>query len=172
LSDFEEIQMYREIFGGELTYIGYPTNEGNGAMMNFSDLMGITENCSDKEAAWEFMRQFYMQKSDDEISNTWSFPVRKDDFDKFCANAMKDDEAGGTWGWGDFEIDIKPATQEDVDAVKDLINNTTAVNGAVTDDIMSIIEEDAASYFAGQKSAQDVAETIQGRIQIYLSETK
>jgi hypothetical protein len=85
---------------------------------------------------------------------------------------MSDSNSGGSWGWGDFEVDIKPATQEDVDTVKDLINNITAVDGAITDDILSIIEEDTASYFAGQKSAEEVAQTIQSRIQIYLSETK
>jgi ABC-type glycerol-3-phosphate transport system substrate-binding protein len=172
LYDFNQIQMYREIFGGDVTYIGYPTGEGNGAMLSLSGLMGITENCSDKDLAWEFMRQFYLAKSDEEIQNIWNFPVRQDDFDKFCKNAMSDSNSGGSWGWGDFEVDIKPATQEDVDTVKDLINNITAVDGAITDDILSIIEEDTASYFAGQKSAEEVAQTIQSRIQIYLSETK
>lgn len=171
LSDFDQIQMYREIFGGDLTYIGYPTSEGNGAMLNFSEMMGITEDCSDKAAAWDFMRQFYIAKSDDEMQNTWSFPVRTDDFDKFCKIAMEKDDQG-SWGWGNFEVELKPATQKDVDAVKDLINNTTAVNGAISNEILSIIEEDAAAYFAGQKSAEEVASTIQGRVQIYLSETK
>lgn len=172
LSDFDEIQLYRVIFGGELTYIGYPTNEGNGALLYFSDMMGITESCSDKEAAWSFMREFYKEKSDEEIQYTWNFPVRKDDFDRFCELAMEDDEYGSSWGWGNFEAELGAATQEDVDAVKDLVNNTTAVNGAVSDDILSIIEEDSAAYFAGQKSAEEVAETIQSRMQIYLSETE
>ena len=173
ISDFDQIQMYREIFGGELTYIGYPTNEGNGAMLNLSSLMGITENCSDKAATWSFMRQFYTAKSDEEIQQLYNFPVRQSDFDKFCENAMKEDENGGSsWGWGSFDVEIKPATQEDIDAVKDLLNNTTAVYGALTSDVKSIIEEDTAAFFAGQKSAQEVAESIQSRVQIYLSETK
>ena len=80
ISDFDQIQMYREIFGGELTYIGYPTNEGNGAMLNLSSLMGITENCSDKAAAWSFMRQFYTAKSDEEIQQLYNLPGTSERF--------------------------------------------------------------------------------------------
>ena len=87
---------------------------------------------------------------------------------------MKQDEdnAGGTWGWGSFEVEVQPATQADVDQVKDLVYNTTAVNGAVSNDITNIIKEEAAAYFSGQKSAEDVAAIIQSRMQVYLSETK
>ena len=46
--------------------------------------------------------------------------------------------------------------QEDVDQVKDLVYNTTAVSGAVSNDITNIINEEAAAYFSGQKSAEDV----------------
>ena len=51
-------------------------------------------------------------------------------------------------------------------------SNTTAVSGAVSDDITNIINEEAAAYFSGQKSAEDVAKIIQSRMQVYLSETK
>ena len=77
----------------------------------------------------------------------------------------------GSWGWGDFMVEIQPATQEQVDEVKDLIANITAVDGAVSNDIMNIINEEAAGYFSGQKTAEQVAETIQSRVWVYLSET-
>lgn len=175
LSDFNQIQMYTEIFGDKLTYIGYPTTEGNGAMLSFSNAYGITKNCKEKEAAWELMREFFLPKdvnSEDDYYG-YGFSIRKDDFDKFCENAMKEDEfGGGSWGWGSFEVELKPATQEQVDEVKDLVNNTTAVSGSVSTDIMNIIKEEAAAYFSGQKSAEDVAGIIQSRMQVYLSETK
>lgn len=177
LGDFENIQMYTEVFGGDLTYIGYPTNEGNGAMLSLNNMYGITTNCDDTDAAWEFIRQFYLptEKGEDDDYNAgyYGFSVRQDDFDYYCEEAMKEDEyGGGTWGWGEFEIEIQPATQEQVDDVKELVNNTTAVNGAVSSDILNIINEEAAAYFSGQKAAEDVAATLQSRMEIYLSETK
>ena len=39
-----------------------------------------------------------------------------------------------------------------------------------SEEIYSIISEEAAPYFAGQKSAEEVAKIIQSRIQIYVSE--
>lgn len=175
LSDFEQVQMYRAIFGGPTTFIGYPTSEGNGAMLSLNNIIGISNSCKDVDGAWQFLRTFYLPKksSDGDSDYTYGFSIRKDDFEKYCQDAMKADSDGGsTWGWGEFEVEIQPATQEDVDQVKDLVYNTTAVSGAVSDDITNIINEEAAAYFSGQKSAEDVAEIIQSRMQVYLSETK
>ncbi len=172
LRDFEEIQMYTEIFGEELTYIGYPTAEGNGALMSLASSFGITKHCEQPEAAWKLIREYFLptDTTDGEYYR-YNFSVRKDEFDKFCENAMKDDGSNGFWGWGNFEVELKPATQEQVDVVKDLVANITAVDGAMSNDIMNIINEEAAGYFAGTKTAASVAETIQSRVWVYLSET-
>ena len=179
LGDFNEIQMYTVIFGEELTYIGYPTSEGNGALLNLQNIYGITNNCEEKDAAWQFVREFYLPIESSDNENGYSsmgyygFSVRQDDFDRYCEDAMKENENNsGTWGWDNFEVEIQPATQEQVDAVRDLVANTTSVNGAVSQDVMNIIIEESEAYFSGQKSAEDVAKTLQSRMGIYLSETK
>ena len=38
--------------------------------------------------------------------------------------------------------------------------------------IVNIIEEEAGAYYAGQKTAEEVADIIQSRVSIYLSETR
>ena len=173
LNDFNQVQLYRVIFGGDTTFIGYPTTSGNGALLNFDNILGISKNCDDIDGAWQFLRTLYMPKSDDENSYTYDFSVRKDDFEKYCADAMdKDKNSGGGYGWGDFNVEIEAATQEDVDQVKDLVYNTTAVSGSASTDINNIITEESAAFFSGQKSAADVAKIIQSRVQVYLSETK
>ena len=171
LSDFAEIQLYTEIFGEELTYIGYPTTEGNGALMSLGQSFGITKNCDQTEVAWKLIREYFLpQETESGYYRNYNFSIRQDEFDKFCENAMSEDN-NGSWGWGDFMVEIQPATQEQVDEVKDLIANITAVDGAVSNDIMNIINEEAAGYFSGQKTAEQVAETIQSRVWVYLSET-
>lgn len=175
LGDFEQIQMYTEVFGGDVTYIGYPTTEGNGAMLAFNNMYGITKNCKEKDAAWEFVREFYLptEKTADNYYSYYGFSVRQDDFDYYCEQAMSNNgNVGGTWGWGSFEVEIKPATQAQVDGVKELVNGTTAVSGAVSNDMLNLIKEEAAFYFSGEQSAEDVAAKIQSRMEIYLSETK
>ena len=171
ISDFAQIQLYTAIFGDELTYIGYPTVEGNGALMSLGQSFGITKNCEQPEVAWKLIREYFLpQETENHYYYGYNFSIRQDEFDKFCENAMSEDN-NGSWGWGDFQVEIKPATQEQVDEVKDLIANITAVDGAVSTDIMNIINEEAAHYFAGQKTAEQVAETIQSRVWVYLSET-
>jgi len=171
LADFNEIQLYRAIFNDDLTYIGYPTTEGNGALMSLGAGFGITKNCDQTEVAWKLIREYFLpQEDENDYYYSYNFSIRQDEFDKFCEEAMSN-ENNGSWGWGDFEVEIQPATQEQVDEVKELIANITAVDGAVSDSIMNIISEEAAGYFSGQKTAQQVAETIQSRVWVYLSET-
>ena len=173
LSDFEQMQVYRAVFGGDTTFIGYPNSAGeNGALLSFNNIIGISNNCKDIDGAWQLLRTFYLPKKSDDNSYSWGFSVRKDEFEKFCQKAMKEKEDTSIYGYGSMEIEVKAATQEDVDQVKNLVENTTAVYGAASEEVTNIINEEAAAYFSGQKSAEEVAKIIQSRMQVYLSETK
>ncbi len=170
LYDLDEIQLYTAVFGGDLTYIGYPTSEGNGALLSLTNLYGITSSCENKEAAWEFVRQFYVPSGESWYSG---FSTRTDEFEKACEQMMdKDENDAYSYGWGNYEVEIRPTTQEQVDELKDLVYNTTAVSGAVSEDITNLILEEAAYYFSGEQTAEEVAAKIQSRMEIYLSETK
>ncbi len=170
ISDFAELQLYEVIFGDEMTYIGYPTTEGNGALMSLGQSFGITKNCKQTDVAWKLIREYFLPQETDGRGYYYGFSIRQDDFDKLCEEAMNRED-NWSWGWGDFEVEIQPATQEEIDEVKDIMANITAVNGAVSSEIMNIISEEAAGYFSGQKTANQVAETIQSRVWVYLSET-
>ena len=113
-----------------------------------------------------------IKDSENEMMYQYGFSPLKSEFDKFCAEAMKVENAGGTWGWDNFEVEIKPTTQKQIDDLTALVNGATAVNGAVSQDILNIVREEADAYFSGQKSVEDVAATLQSRMEIYLSETK
>lgn len=175
LSDFNTIQFEETVFGGELTYIGYPSyGDNNGAMISLDSPIGITKNCKNTDLAWEFLRESFLSNDNNYQDSSYyygNFPVRQDAFDQICKNAMESSDMG-TYNFGEFEVKIKPATQESVDRVKDLINGTTALYGAISDDQINIIKEEAACYFSGEQSAESVAKKIQSRMEIYLSETR
>ena len=61
-------------------------------------------------------------------------------------------------------------TQEQVDDFKTLIDGATP-GGAYDTDIQEIIQDEAGAYFAGDKTADEVAKLIQNRVSIYLGET-
>ena len=74
---------------------------------------------------------------------------------------------GGTGVNEDGSISIYAMTQ--VDQILDLINATTAVYG-YDESILNIISDEAAAYFAGEKSLDDTANMIQSRVNLYVAE--
>ena len=76
---------------------------------------------------------------------------------------------GGTVINDDGSISIYAMTQEQADQILDLINATTTVFG-YDESILNIISDEAAAYFAGEKSLDDTANMIQSRVNLYVAE--
>ncbi|MDR2616021.1 MAG: extracellular solute-binding protein [Oscillospiraceae bacterium] len=62
-------------------------------------------------------------------------------------------------------------TRAEVDAVDALIASTTQIYTEYSE-VMNIVMEEAESYFAGRKSAEETAKLVQSRVQIYISESR
>ena len=76
-----------------------------------------------------------------------------------------------TYWNGSEEIKIGVNTDADNQKILDLINSTTAVS-RYDQKITEIISEEAAAFFEGQKSAQEVADIIQNRVSNYIAENR
>ena len=80
-----------------------------------------------------------------------------------------------TWsssmGGEQFTVDVYAATKEQADRVREMIE-TTQSGAQMAPEILNIILEEAAGYFEGHKSPEDVASIVQNRVQLYLNETK
>ncbi len=185
VSDFDTLQMYKTLYGGNITFVGFPTAEGIGSVASFSDGLAISSTCANKDAAWSFVRYLFTEECQggDDGYYGWGFPTNQNAFDKVIENAMEKrmgtDENGnevevphGSWGIANgITVEMYAATQEDVDQVMALIDN---MDSAVSfdQDIYNIIAEEAQAFFEGQKTAQDVAGVIQSRVSIYVNEQK
>lgn len=181
ISDMQSYQMYKEMFGEPVTFIGFPSNGGTGSYINTSGALGINAKTAHMDGAWEFLKSFLTEEYQTEDVQ-WNFPVLRSALDAKFEEDMTpeytEDENGQqieqpktTWGYDDFEVEIYAAKQEDVDAVKALIDS---VDGVVnnSEEISNIITEEAAAFFEGQKSAKDVADIIQSRVKIYVNENR
>ena len=72
--------------------------------------------------------------------------------------------------WSDgWTYTFRAPTQEEIDAVLDMIRKARLVPGD-DDEILKIIDEEAEAFFQGQKSAEETARVIQGRASMYASE--
>ncbi len=176
-------------FGGDSTYIGWPTNNGIGNMLYLADgAYAMSASCANKEAAWEFMRSVL---SKDYQSALYGLPVRKDVFEEKLKEAMtpeymKDengnyllDENGekieisrGGVGFGDgTTYEIYALSEKQAEKLRNLIDTTTKVMDQ-NEAILGIVQEQAAAYFAGQKAPEEVARLVQSKANIYVNEQR
>ncbi len=65
----------------------------------------------------------------------------------------------------------KPITQDMADKITNAILGAVQVYRQQTE-IMAIVQEEAGAFFAGQKSAQAVADVIQSRVSLYVAESR
>jgi len=185
--------MYNEAyFSGDITYVGFPTSTGTGSMLSLGagdgSCYAVSTSCRDKDAAWQFLRSFLTEK---EQLSAWGLPVNRSAFDKLLKDAMtpeyrKDADGNimvdangeklqvskGQYGRADGSIvNIYAMTQEQADQLMELISTTTKVEN-YNDSIFGIVNEQAQAFFAGQKSAEEVARLIQSKANIYVNEQR
>ncbi len=175
------LKQYYNLFNREHGFvnIGYPVTEdgGNGAILHVSSGLAISAKTQYTDAAWDFLKSVL---SDDVQKDNWSLPVTKTALDQALSEAMEKsyytDENGEKVYYddatyiGDTEYTMAPLTQEQVDDFKTLIDGATP-GGAYDIEIQEILQDEAGAYFAGDKTADEVAKLIQNRVSIYLGET-
>lgn len=174
----ELIQLAHGTFGEPITFIGFPTESGNGSVINTNNRYAISAKSRNRAGAWEFMRYYFTDEYQDA---SYYMPINKEIWMEHAKKAMEryswTDENGEVHyedytAWiGDTSIVIDPLSQEEVDALYDFV---CSLNTAYyyDEDIVNIINEEAEAFFAGQKSVEQVAEIIQGRAQIYVDESR
>lgn len=170
------IQLAHGTFGEPITFIGFPTESGNGSVINANNRYAISAKSRNKAGAWEFMRYYF---TDEYQNESYYMPINKEIWMEHAKQAMEryswTDENGEvhyedytTW-IGDTSIVIDPLSQEEVDALYEFVCSLDTAY-YYDEDIVNIINEEAEAFFAGQKSVEQVAEIIQGRAQIYVDE--
>lgn len=169
------LQHYRVIFGEEVSIIGYPVDTGLGTGVSFGNgLYAISASSEKKEAAWQFIRQYLLEDYQERFIDynesvaVSGFPIRKDVFERGVENAMKT-APKGKWQYGKIDLELEPLSETDAEYFRRLIYGVTRGN-YIDYQMYNIIMEEAAAYFYGQKSVDEVAEIIQSRVQVYVDE--
>lgn len=193
--DFNGLQMCNEIFQGDASYIGYPTMDGSvGCMLSASQAYAITSKSGHKDGAWEFIEGFLTKEENpDRGFSSNGFPTMKSKLNAMAADAVEvkyyTDENGELWldengepipmgggssiSYGDgWSYEYRIPTQEEVDLALSLMEIAKPVSYSQGDEVLNIINEEAAPFYKGQKSVDEVASVIQSRIKIYVGENK
>ncbi len=183
-------QEYKAAFGGDISFVGYPREDGStGSTFIHSTGVAMSGKCRDKEGAWTFMRQILLPRLNEENSSSDMMPTNRKDFDFVVKKSIEpqyqvDEEGkrvldgngnpiplplGNIWISDSVEIELPRPVQEDYDRFMELYNATDSVSYQ-DENITKIVTEEAAGYFSGDRSLEDIARQIQSRVSLYVSE--
>ncbi|MCM1125990.1 MAG: extracellular solute-binding protein [Lachnospiraceae bacterium] len=179
ISDFRDFHYSEKVtFGEDVTMIGFPSSDGDGSIIVPNNELAMSSKSAYKEGAWEFLRTFI---TDEYQSDLYGFTLSIKELEKRAEEATQkpyyEDENGNKVEYDDtvfidgVEITIPPMTRQEADEFMEQLYSFKQISR--NDNALSqIIDEEAAAYFAGQKSAKDVAGIIQSRAQVYVNETR
>ena len=184
-NDFDSFQMYEAMFGGHLAFKGFPSAEGSGNVITpTGSSLSISATCKDTDAAWRFVRAMLVE---DYYSNEnhyiYGYPINQAAFDAAVAKAMEkqyetDPETGekvevstGGWGWDDFYIEVYAMDEEQEAQLRVLIGSVDRCY-SYDQNIMDLVTEESADFFAGAKTAEQAASLIQDRVSTYVNERR
>ena len=190
ISSLADLGYNDQYFGGTCTYIGYPARSGCGSYMTLNNGFAMSASCSDKQAAWEFMRLFL---SEDYQREQYSLPIRQDVFREQLDEEMRieyeTDENGqfrldengeriptvrGGMGFSDesggmFSFEYYGLTREQADRFLAMLETIQPMPG-VNMKIYDIVKGESGAFFSGERSAEDTAKLIQSKVSLYLAE--
>ena len=180
----------------KITFTGYPTEDGSGSSFELQMPMAISSVTKYPDAAWDFVCSIIKKMNTiDENNYYYGFPISQAAFDAEMTDIMTEqyqlDENGEQVDWdgdgepdkairGSYETmengetvykDVYALTQEDIDQILGVISNTHSVYD-YDQEILDIITDEVAAYFAGDKDVQTTANMIQSRVNLYVQEQR
>ena len=180
----------------KITFTGYPTEDGSGSSFGLQMPMAISSVTKYPDAAWDFVCSIIKKMNTiDENNYYYGFPISQAAFDAEMTDIMTEqyqlDEKGEQVDWdgdgepdkairGSYETmengetvykDVYALTQEDIDQILGVINSTRSVYD-YDQEILDIITDEVAAYFAGDKDVQTTANMIQSRVNLYVQEQR
>ena len=178
------------VLDGKVNYIGYPASDGRGCYISLAEGFAISSKSQNKDAAWEFIKMtmtedYQCRTYTDYLNSTDEMPVNIHAFDLFMqAMTATDnyyDEFGNLILKTEFDniiipingffdtVELSPLTEEEAEKFRMLVS-TARPSGYPDSTIISIVHEEAASFFNGDKSAEEVAAIINDRVYKYINE--
>ena len=147
-------------FGDEpVSYVGYPSQEGNNSTFTLNDGLCITTTCADQDAAWQFVRQLFTEEYQKESYN--GIPTNANLFQQQL-------EAAQTI---EYEKDDAGMSKEQADQLVALYNSIHVCSN-YDNEIYKVVSAEAAGYFAGQTALDECVKRIQNRVSLYVAEQK
>lgn len=184
IDSVDDYMLSLSVLGKEAQYIGYPTYDGS-VCYGISNYVacGMNPNSQVKEGAWAFIEFLVQYRFEESIYEHGLFSEKSGLEEQFAEAMVKEYTvvSEGTdpielpkwsvsYGNGQVIAEAYAATQEDIDALIELIDGASYVYNAGSNSIYAIVEEEVSIYLSGDKTVDETIDIIQNRVQLYLDE--
>ena len=167
-------------FDGNVSLAGYPRNEGSGAYA-FCNMLYLNAKATCPEGAKEFLK--FIISHDAQMKNAQSkysktneqkygghFPVEKEAFYRELELAQANEVSEGTSSYmNGISYKTEGLSEENANKLKKMAEEASPINYELFY-IWDIISEELAPFFAGERTAEEAANVMNSRVQIYLDE--
>lgn len=176
VQDLWVLQAYREIWGEDMIFSGYPSDTGSGVLMVPGyDVLAISKTAAHQEAAWQYLSDWLTQEDDERIINV--FPIFAESLDCTLAyqqTLQTSEETGEALPYMKRMVEevwftCYAATEVEEEIFRELLGHAVLYN-ALDDAVWEILEEELQPYLMGQKSLEETLDIVSNRIQIMLDE--
>lgn len=190
ISEVTDIQYMDWLLGDDWVVKGWPCNQGTGVKVQFSNSFAICSYSQCPEGAWDFL-EYYMtldwledyailhpESPQKTYQSIHGLPLNRSAFEEKLEWSMVQryyDDTGepipfyfGEEGIPNFYAN----SEEDVERIKEIVALADGKSLSVLSFISQIVGEEIGGYKEGVLSAEQTAEKIQNRVQLYLDEQK
>ena len=160
ISNEESIHMFNE----PVTFVGYPSADRSGMKVHAGTSIAICESCPDTAAAWEFVRICIGEEFQSEF-----YPYSEEPIHLGVSQARIEQAISAPLGAMESMYTMDVLTQQDADYYIRLVESASVLAGQ-DQPIIDIVQEEAAAYFAGVKTAEEVSRIVQDRVTTFVNE--
>ncbi len=171
-SGFMDLAMINALAGYDTKLQNMPSVEQGAYNFTPKGLYGINASSENSQIAWEFIKILLSQELQSDSMKMNGFPVNKAALQAMVDKEIEAGENENTRmvvGTPTKQVEVKPLSREAYDA---FTANFDKLNRVLSPDqnVVNILNEELSSFFSGQKTAEDVAELIQNRVETILNE--
>lgn len=174
-------QMFWRYPADEITFIGYPSDDGYGSLFNIGNdqvAVSATSSYEKQKGAWEFIRMLvsydcqYGNGFTGAIGDDGEFalPINKRAFEDMGENQYSHEGEARVDEFTGQEIPGIYLTKAEYEKLFDFIPTIQKINIKTEDDIYNIIEDEIFALFNKERTSKEVSDNIQNRVQLLVSE--
>ncbi|MBO4688727.1 MAG: extracellular solute-binding protein [Clostridiales bacterium] len=173
LQSVSDYNFFKHLLGGKGKLVGYPTIDGDGVVAEANLSLAIVASSKYKDEAWEVIRSFYSEEAQrtltsESLATAGGYPMMEkvlreegeetvERLNRVYRVAQEDTKPE----YGMTSIYF-PAEEDTMDELLEIIHSIRCCRANDTS-VWSIINEEAAGYFADSRTAEDVLKNIDNR---------